>query len=100
MSSQYRFHQDGFAAGVEAAEANIGDRESREALLKHIKEDRVGEFAGGIREHQAQFEGDISYEVDGNVTERQFELWEEGFYRGFEKTVMDWHKKRRSTRER
>lgn len=99
MGRQYDFYRDGFAAGVEAAEHNISDPASRRDLLRYIAQDRVGEYAGEIREHQRQFADDISYDVDSTVTERQFELWEEGFYKGFEKTAMSWHKKKARPRK-
>jgi hypothetical protein len=73
----------GFQAGVEAAEANLSDPPSRAELEKYAAQDRIGEFAGGIREHQSQFAGDVAYEL----SEGKLSKWEEGFYAGFDQTV-------------
>jgi len=90
--SQYDYYRDGVKAGEEAAGHNIEHGPSRKELLEYIKADRVGEYAQGIREHQVQFAGDISYDVGDTVTERQYELWEEGFFKGFIAYVEAWHK--------
>lgn len=93
MSRQQDFRRAGVAAGTEAAEVNISHPPSRRELLKYIEQDRVGEFAAEVRHHQTQFAGDISNDVGTTVTERQYEIWEEGFFRGFEKAVMAWYRK-------
>jgi hypothetical protein len=82
----------GFGAGVEAAKVNV-DIDPDE-MIEAIEKDRVGEIAGDIRESQSQYAGDIVYDIDrkGGPTVEQFEKWENGFYKGFQKTVEKWGK--------
>lgn len=83
------WYSDGYDAGAEAAVDNLADPPSRADLERAFEREAVGEIAGEIREHQSQFAGDLSYDVGrrGGPTERQFELWEEGFTAGFIATV-------------
>lgn len=90
-----RYYLDGFRNGAEAAKVNIDVDAAN--LLKYAEKDRLGEYAGEIREHQVQMAGDISYDVGRGVTERQYEAWESGFYAGFEGTVNKWLKSRGSS---
>lgn len=83
-----RYYLDGYQRGAEAAKVNI--QEEPESLAKYASKDRLGEYVGELREHQVQFEGDISYDVGRGVTEKQYESWEEGFAHGFFKAVEKW----------
>lgn len=87
--SQSRWYIDGFEEGRFAAQVNLETPEGRDELRDALEEDRLGEIAGEIRDHQVQMAGDISYDVDrpGGPTEAQYEKWEEGFYDGFEAEV-------------
>jgi len=87
MAKKSAWYLSGFEDGVEAANVNLA--EDPDGLRSYYEKDRLGEYAGEIREHQSQFAGDISYEVGrkGGPTERQFEQWDEGFTDGFIQTV-------------
>ncbi len=89
MAKKSAWYLDGYDAGAEAANDNLSHPEARKDLERRHEEDRLGEFVGELREHQIQFEGDISYDVgrSGGPTERQYELWEEGFTDGFIRNV-------------
>lgn len=89
MSKRSEWYYEGFREGFYAAQVNLTEKDSRLDLERYAAQDRLGEYAGEIREHQVQMAGDISYEVDreGGPTEAQYEAWEQGFYDGFEKTV-------------
>lgn len=84
-----QWYLDGYAEGQEASQVSLTEKQERADLEKYFEEDRLGEFVGEIREHQVQMAGDISYEVGqpGGPTERQYELWEEGFTDGFIEAV-------------
>lgn len=81
--------QDGYAEGSEAADVNVED--DPEGMHEALEEDRLGEIAGEVREHQVQMAGDLSYDVGrkGGPTEAQYERYEEGFYRGFEEQATE-----------
>jgi hypothetical protein len=93
MARRGKWYLDGFQNGNDAAEVNV--KESPDEILRALHEDRLGEIAGDIRDHQSQMAGDIVYDVDrrGGPTMSQFEKWEEGFFDGFAATVAEWAKK-------
>lgn len=70
---------------------NLDEPGGREELRQALAEDRLGEIAGQVREHQVQMAGDISYDVGrpGGPTSVQMDRWEEGFYAGFEAQVRE-----------
>ena len=98
-TSRSRWYLDGYDEGVFAAQVNLEEPGGMEEMREAVERDELGEIAGQVREHQVQMAGDISYEVDrpGGPTSAQMDLWEEGFYAGFEATVR--HSLRRARKE-
>ena len=84
-----KWYRDGLDEGCATAEVVLSEPVEQAAIREAIRNDTVGEISGGIREHQVQMAGDISYDVDrpGGPTEEQYERWEEGFFAGFEQCL-------------
>ena len=91
MTRKGTWYRDGFEAGKAAALDNLAEPDSRKELEEYAERDELGAFVGELREHQVQFAGDVSYDVGepGGPTERQYELWEEGFTEGFIETAEE-----------
>lgn len=87
--SRGRWYLAGYDEGADAAQATLDEPGGRAEMQEALAEDRLGEIAGEIREHQIQMAGDISYDVDrpGGPTSAQMDRWDEGFYAGFEAQV-------------
>ncbi len=78
-----QFYQQGVEDGHSAAyETDWAPREMQQAFDR----DRIGEVAGEILEHWQQMEGTIYYQ---DLTDRQLDQWEDGFYTGFQRGVEE-----------
>ena len=84
LRSRSRWYLDGYEEGKFAAIVNL-ETSTRAEMFQALHDDRLGEIAGQVRDHQVQMAGDISYDVGRPLgpTERQYESWESGFYDGF-----------------
>jgi hypothetical protein len=90
MARRSLWYDKGYSEGRHAAEVALATPSERRAVQEAIDRDLLGELAGEVREHQAQFAGDITYDVGrpGGPTERQYELWENGFFDAYRKTAL------------
>ena len=79
------WYEQGHEAGKWSAHDNLSVE--FEDAMKYYERGDIGEYVGEIRQIQVQYAGDISYEVGKELTEEEYDEWEEGFFDGFSERV-------------
>lgn len=85
MGNKSEWYRDGYESGRDSARMNLSAE--YDDALKHYEEDEIGEYVGELRSIQVQYAGDISYDVGRELSEEDYEEWEDGFFSGFRDEV-------------